>query len=67
VLYLHAVWFVTGAVEFELPVCIRSWWNIGHSSDIESASPTKVSNEKTENKDKMIRKEIIILGVIKLH
>jgi hypothetical protein len=35
VLNLHSVWFVLGAVELELPVCARSWWNMGHMSAID--------------------------------
>jgi hypothetical protein len=60
VLYLHRVWFVFGAVELELPECVRSWWNIGHVSAVGCAlenpeSPEEILIGKTETKNSTIK------------
>ena len=55
-----------GAVECELPVCVRSWWNIGHQSVVdcvpenldtllESAAPKETLFEKNETKNNITK------------
>jgi hypothetical protein len=72
VLYIHAVWFVLGAVEFELPVCAKSWWNIDQSSPaecssevaVDSASPERGIPEKTAIKNTNVIPRITFLFVL---
>jgi hypothetical protein len=64
VLNFHRVWFVFGAVEFELPVCAKSWRHIGHESAIDCASE-KLSREKAVIKNSVINaKQAIVLPFI---
>ena len=61
-LNFHKVWFVFGAVEFEVPVCVRSWRHMGHESSedcalekpkppLELVAPAKIVTVQTETKN----------------
>jgi hypothetical protein len=66
VLNFHKVWFVFGAVDFELPVCAMSWWNMGQSSTetsearADSVAVDKIVLEKAETRNSTTRTELMV-------
>jgi len=57
VLNFHKVWFVFGAVDFELPVFAMLWWNMGQSSVSDGSAETSEAPIDSMAVDKMILKK----------